>query len=148
MELIFDLAVGTNRPIIELNEIFQGCTALLDTGAIIPVWTKKVELLEALGATLYKKNVEFSGFGGKTIGDLYKIDLQLGKIMYPGLPVVVHEDNKIPGYFIFSATMFNNMIYTIDDIAKKFIVILTDNQVCHNIKVINSNDKITVLVNQ
>lgn len=148
MDLRFDLVVGANRPIIELNEIFKGCTALLDTGAIIPVWTKKDDLLEALGATLDKKNVSFSGFGGKTIGDLYKIDLRLGKIMYPRLPIVVHEDNKIPGYFIFSATMFKGMIYTIDDITKKFIVILTDNQICHNIKVVDSNGKITVLVNQ
>lgn len=41
MDLRFDLVVGANRPIIELNEIFKGCTALLDTGAILPVWTKK-----------------------------------------------------------------------------------------------------------
>lgn len=44
--------------------------------------------------------------------------------------------------------MFKGMIYTIDDITKKFIVILTDNQICHNIKVVDSNGKITVLVNQ
>lgn len=148
MELIFDLAFETNRPIIKLDYIFAGCTALLDTGALIPVWTKEARLLEALGATLDRKNVSFSGFGGETTGDLYKIDLQFGKIVYPGLPIIVHENNDIPGYFIFSATMFRNMIYTIDDISKKFIIILTDNQICHNIKVLDSNGKIVVLVNQ
>lgn len=147
MDLTFDLAVKTNRPIIKLDYIFTGCTALLDTGAIIPVWTKEVRLLKELGAKLYKKDVPFSGFGGQTKGDLYKIDLQLGKIIYPGLPVVVYEDNKIPGYFIFSATMFKNMVYTIDDVTKRFIVLLPDNQVSYNLQVVDSNGKIAVLVN-
>ncbi len=148
MEIIYRLEDKTNRPIIKLDKVFPGCTALLDTGAIIPVWTKDVKLLQKLGAHLEKQNVEFSGFGGKTKGDLYKIDLTLDKIVFPGLPIVMHNDNNIPGYFIFSATMFNNMIYTIDDITKKFIVTLPDNQICHNIRVIDSNGKISVLVNQ
>lgn len=148
MEIIYRLEDRTNRPIIKLDKIFTGCTALLDTGAIIPVWTKDVELLQRLGAHLYKRNVEFAGFGGKTKGDLYKINLVLDKIIFPELPIIVHNSDKIPGYFIFSATMFKNMIYTIDDITKQFIVILPDNQVCQNIKVVDNNGKINVLVNQ
>lgn len=39
-------------------------------------------------------------------------------------------------------------IYTIDDITKQFIVVYPDNQVCQHIKIIDSNGKISVLVNQ
>lgn len=148
MEVIYNLEKGTNRPIIKLDDIFPGCTALLDTGAIIPVWTKDTELLKKLGAVLHAKDVKFSGFGGETKGDLYKMNLKLGNIIYPGLPIVVHNDDEIPGYFIFSATMFKDMIYTIDDIAKKIILIFKDNQVCRNLSVVDTEGKIKVLVNQ
>ncbi|MBO5353955.1 MAG: hypothetical protein J6A77_11735 [Lachnospiraceae bacterium] len=56
MEKIYHLQADANRPIIHLDEIFPGCTALIDTGAIIPVWTKNVELLKVLGARLFRKN--------------------------------------------------------------------------------------------
>ncbi len=148
MEMIYRLEDKANRPIIKLDQLFPGCTALLDTGAIIPVWTKDVKLLQSLGAHFYKQNVEFAGFGGKTKGDLYKITLYLDKIIFPDLPIIVHNNDNIPGYFIFSATMFKNMIYTIDDITKQFIVVYPDNQVCQHIKIIDSNGKISVLVNQ
>lgn len=38
-----------------LDDLFPGCTALIDTGALFPVWTKSRELLEALGAENVKK---------------------------------------------------------------------------------------------
>lgn len=62
MEVTFNLEPNVNRPIIRLDNIFKGCTALLDTGAVFPVWTKSVVLLRQLGAILYKKNLTFSGF--------------------------------------------------------------------------------------
>ena len=148
MENRYSLQLDVNRPIIQLDNLFPGCTALIDTGAVIPVWTKSVELLRALGAKLYKENVPFSGFGGETKGDLYKLDFAFGDFVYPGLPVVVHEDNNIPGFFIFSATMFQNMVYTIDDIRKEFVVKAEDNQVCRNLKISTSNGKTVVLMNQ
>ena len=147
MEMAFDLEVKTNRPIIKLDYLFIGCTALLDTGALIPIWTKEAKLLEALGAKLYEREHEFSGFGGKAIGDMYKLDLKFGNIMYPQMPIIVHNNEKIPGYFLFSATMFRGMIYTIDDITKKFIVISPDNQVCRNLTIIDNNGEEKILVN-
>ena len=147
-EYVFNMQNDADRPIIMLDSIFPGCTALIDTGAIIPVWTKDVELLKELGAQLVKKDVSFSGFGGETKGDLYKLDLQLAELFYPGLPIVVHENNKIPGFFIFSATMFNKMIYTIDDIRKQFEVRIEDNQICRNLSLQMADGRVVVLVNQ
>lgn len=70
MEQIFDLEVSADRPILRLDDLFPGCTALIDTGALFPVWTKSRELLEALGAKIVKRNISFSGFGGDTCGDI------------------------------------------------------------------------------
>lgn len=71
MEQIFNLDASANRPIILLDNIFNGCTALMDTGALFPIWTKDVKLLKALGAELVKKNINFGGFGGNAKGDIY-----------------------------------------------------------------------------
>lgn len=95
MEIVYRLEDKTNRPIIRLNEIFPGCTALLDTGAIIPVWTKDVGLLQRLGARIQKQDIAFSGFVGKTKGDLYKIDLVLDKIIFPGILYLAQQCLKI-----------------------------------------------------
>lgn len=40
MEQRFDLEVSADRPILRLDHLFPGCTALIDTGALFPVWTK------------------------------------------------------------------------------------------------------------
>ena len=49
--------------------------------------------------------------------------------------------DDIPGYFIFSATMFKNTVYTINDIEKKFIIVTQDHQICRN-SIINGEDGI------
>ena len=141
MEQRFDLEVSADRPILRLDYIFPGCTALIDTGALFPVWTKSRELLEALGAKVCKRNVLFSGFGGNVYGDIYTLTLQLGSLTYPEMHIMSCENNDIPGYFIFSATMFKNTVYTINDIEKKFIIVTQDHQICRNI-IINGEDGI------
>lgn len=118
MEQRFDLEVCADRPILRLDHLFPGCTALIDTGALFPVWTKNRELLEAMGAKICKKNVLFSGFGGNVYGDIYTFTLRLGNLIYPEMHIMSCENNAIPGYFIFSATMFKNTVYTINDIEK------------------------------
>lgn len=145
MEQIFNLDASANRPIILLDNIFNGCTALIDTGALFPIWTKDVRLLEALGAELVKKNVNFGGFGGDAEGDIYKITLDLGKFIYPNMHIIACRNDEIPGFFIFSATMFKHAIYTIDDITKKFIVKTIDNQICRNLIIKDTNGKLSVL---
>lgn len=56
-----NLDATQQRPVVVLKNL----TALLDTGAYIPVWTDDEEILVSdLGAKLVKKDVPFSGFGG------------------------------------------------------------------------------------
>jgi len=145
VECIFNLRSDTDRPLIILDDIFIGCTALIDTGALIPVWTKEVDLLQAMGAVLEKKDVEFGGFGGKAKGDLYKLTLKLGCFIYPDMPIVACYDDKIPGFFLFTATMFKKTTYIIDDIRKTFTLTTNDNQVCRNLKVQDSDGHLSVL---
>ena len=37
--------------------------------------------------------------------------LHLGKLIYPQMHIMACENDDIPGYFIFSATMFKNTVY-------------------------------------
>lgn len=145
MENIFWLDRNAQRPIMRLDNIFPGCSALLDTGALFPVWTKSSDLLEEIGAEFVKSDVLFGGFGGNAVGDLYKITLKLGNIIYPNMHIIACENNNIPGYFIFSATMFKDMVYTIDDCNKKLIINTLDNQICRNLLIQDSDGKLHVL---
>ncbi len=144
MEEILDLSPDVQRPLIKLNDIFKGCTALIDTGALIPIWTKDVSVLEDLGAELVRKNVEFGGFGGIAKGDFYRLDFKLGRFMYPGMPIVASQNEDIPGFFLLSATMFTNMDYSIKNSSKKFMLSTSSNQVCYNLKVEFDGDYIVL----
>ena len=44
MKVAIPLDKNVKRPVICLDEMFPGCTALIDTGALIPVWTKDVKV--------------------------------------------------------------------------------------------------------
>ncbi len=57
-----------SRPIVELKN-WNNIYALLDTGAIYPIWTADERILIRFGATLKEKGVSFGGFGGKTSGN-------------------------------------------------------------------------------
>jgi hypothetical protein len=140
--------VEADRPIVRLDNIFKGCTALIDTGALFPVWTKEEELLKALGANLVKKSLSFSGFGGSTKGNLYTISIKVGELIYPNMHIIACKNEAIPGFFIFSSTMFKGTIYTVDDINKKFVIETADNQVCRNISIKDNNGKLYVLYGQ
>ena len=99
-------------------EWFSGCRALIDTGALFPVWTKSESLLVKLGGKLERNNISFSGFGGKTDGQLYRVNFNLNGLQYIDMPVVVKPMNDLNCHIILSAIMFENMIYTIDTINK------------------------------
>lgn len=135
--MIIPLDNKAERPILLLDEIFEGCTALLDTGALIPMWTKSPEAFTTLypDAKIKQKKARFSGFGGETVGQLYQIDFQLRDLFYPQMHIMVCQDDNIPGYFLFSATMFSKMNYTIDNLSYELKICPHDNQKCFNLVV-------------
>ena len=76
MILKYPLDPDASRPLIQLDSIFRNCTALIDTGALIPVWTKQSAVLTRLGAKLEREAVTFGGFGGAATGDLFRMDFR------------------------------------------------------------------------
>lgn len=133
--MVFNLDNTVERPLLYLNEIFDGCTGLLDTGALIPMWTKSLDLFLKVFplATLVRKDSIFSGFGGSAYGDLYRIDFQLGEMIFPNMPIVVYPDENIPGFLLLSATMFSKTDYAIKNSSNTLSIELLDNQRCFNL---------------
>ena len=82
------------RPIIYLSN-WHGLNALLDTGALFPVWTASETVLLSLGGVLQQKDVVFGGFGGKTQGNLYQLDqVTIGKLIFQKMAIISCNDLK------------------------------------------------------
>lgn len=123
--------------------------ALLDTGALFPVWTADEEiLLSQFKAKLYKKNVEFGGFGGKALGDLYIIPiLEIGQLIFNNIPIIVSKDlGDVTYSLIISATMFEGLIYEINTVHNYFKITIPDNESnIRNLKIIDNNGRMHIL---
>ena len=102
------------RPVVKLPR-FYGFNALLDTGAVFPVWLEDEQLLKKVGATLLREDVYFGGFEGRVHGHLYQLPhFQLGELIYPRMHIIVGKSSVIFP-LILPATMFSHLIYEIDD---------------------------------
>ena len=71
-QFTLNMNIKYQRPIVELKT-WHNFEALLDTGAFFPVWTADETILEMLGGTFLRKDITFGGFGGRTKGNLYKL---------------------------------------------------------------------------
>lgn len=119
------LRKGYDKPIIQFENFF-GISALLDTGADFPVWIDDEKKLKEIGGVLVGSNIPFGGFGGRTTGNLYRINyFQLGDLIFPRMPIVAKKLD-IPCQMILSAPMFNGLIYEIDNVNYKLNVTIPD----------------------
>lgn len=143
MQITIHLDEKSKRPTAKL-QWFKNCHAMIDTGALFPVWTAPNFQLLALGAKLHEKNVPFSGFGGLTKGDLYKVDFKLGELIYKDMPIVVKKMENLNCHMILSATMFEKMIYTIDTINHFFSIDTCDNQPIRHLDITKNSKQISV----
>lgn len=138
---------GFQRPMIYLNN-WHGLNALLDTGALFPVWTAPENILEELGGTILQRNVIFGGFGGKAQGNLYRLSqITIGKLIFPDMAVIACNGLKdVPYHILLSATMFQHLRYEIDDENHQFNVTVPDGESCiRNLKIQDRNGKLHVL---
>ena len=143
---VLQLDKNDQRPVV-YTEQFHGCTALLDTGALFPVWTASEDALKELGGKLVKDDISFTGFGGSVNAKLYELTVSLEKIIYPNMHLIYCEDDNIPGYLLISATMFNGMLYTIDTENHVVRIDTRSNQVAYNLKIEDKDGKLHVLLN-
>ena len=127
----------------------NGLTALLDTGAYIPVWTDEEDILMTdLGAKLVRENVPLSGFGGYTYGNLYQVSIDIGGILYPNMHIIANNDIDATFNMILSATMFQGLIYQIDTVNHMLNIDIPDTESnIRNLRVESKDGKQFVLCN-
>lgn len=137
------------RPIVELKT-WYGFEALLDTGAFFPIWTAGEKILTKIGGTLEKRNVKFRGFGGETVGNLYRLNtFIIGDLIFTNMSIIACADlNEVPFQLILSATMFDNLIYEIDCKNHNLnVTIPSDESAVRNLKIKDSEGRLYVLCN-
>lgn len=136
-----------NRP--AFNIFNNKLTALLDTGALFPIWTDDEELLVTmLNAEFKMKNVTFGGFGGETTGNLYVIpSIQIGELNFVNLHIIACNDmGTVPYHMILSATMLEGLIYEINTVKNIFKVSVPIGEKNNrHLKIYDNNGKLHVL---
>ena len=117
-----ELIKKCERPLTNLH----GLTALIDTGAIIPVFSmSEDDLKEYFNAHLKRSDIYIGGIGGRCDGDVYVVkNFQIGEMIFENMDVFVPKDitpfEKKP--IMLSATLFFGTKYEIDTINSKFTV--------------------------
>ena len=133
------------RPIIRIPE-FHNLDAMLDTGALFPVWCASEEKLQRLGGEKISDFAPFGGFGGMTMGQMYRLPLfQMGGLMYPHMSLICHAGFSLVTPLILPATIFNNLIYEIDN--KQHCLNITvpdDESVSRNLTIKGENGRLHV----
>ncbi len=134
------------RPVVVLK---NGLTALFDTGAYIPVWTDDEDILVSfLGAEFIRNDVQLSGFGGIAYGNLYKVSIDVGGILYPNMHIIANNDIDASFNFILSVTMFNGLIYQIDTVNHVLNIDVPDSEsIVRNLRVESRDGRQFVLCN-
>lgn len=122
-----ELDISYERPVVTLRK-FHNLDALVDTGARFPVWVVSEKRLKSIGALKVRECIEFGGFGGKAKGTIYQIPLfQFGDLMYPYMNIIACE-LTLPVPLILPATMFNNLIYEINNKTHRLNITVPDNE--------------------
>lgn len=146
-QIVLKLYNEFQRPMFNIHD--DKLIALMDTGALYPVWTKSEEMLvKLLNAKHIKGNIPISGFGGIAYENMYEIPiLKVGTLIYPSIHIVAATNlRNTPFHIILSATMFSRLSYEIDNIHSKFKITILDNEsTVRNYKLIDSKGNIHIM---
>ncbi|MBR3622050.1 MAG: hypothetical protein IKN43_01710 [Selenomonadaceae bacterium] len=134
------------RPVIHLPD-FYNLDALFDTGSVFPVWCAGEDKLKQIGGEKISDFAPFGGFGGMTAGKLYRLPIfTMGGLTYPYMNIILHEDFPFITPLILPATMFNNLIYEINNKTHRITVTVPDDESpVRNLVIKHSNGKLQVL---
>lgn len=134
------------RPVVLLKNTL---TALLDTGAYIPIWTDEEDILVSiLGGKLIKKYLPFTGFGGTAYGNLYQVTLEVGDLVFPNMHIIANSELNTSYNMILSATMFDGLIYEIDTKTHRLNVSVPDEEgFIRNLRITDSSGSVHILSN-
>lgn len=133
------------RPVIHLAN-WHKVNALIDTGALFPVWTEDEKLLELYGGVCVKTDVPLSGLGGQVFGNLYVVpNVIIGELIFANMHIIAYKV-KQPGHILLPATIFQNLIYEIDSKNHRFNVSIPDDESnIRNLVLKEENGKVHVL---
>ena len=120
------LLADYRRPIVELD----GIRTLIDTGAIIPVFSMPGRVVEKmLGGEKILSHKAFGGFGGSCYGDVYALkNFCFGKLVFRRFEVFVPEDNLLTFPYLLPATAFWGLVYAFDTKAAQMVVTVPDDE--------------------
>lgn len=132
------------RPVIYLSEL--NLDAMLDTGSIFPVWCTKEAILRELGGEKIDDAFPFGGFGGMTTGKLYSLPVfRLGNLVYPHMKIIACEYPSMTWPLILPATMFNHLIYEINNKTHRLnITVPDDESISRNLTIKDENGHLRV----
>ena len=75
-----------------------------------------------------------------------QMTLKLGDLIYPNMIIISNDDLEVPFNMILSATMFQNLIYEIDDRNHRLNITIPDEESkVRNLRIVNLDGKIHVL---
>ncbi|MBR1741648.1 MAG: hypothetical protein IJ733_07205 [Lachnospiraceae bacterium] len=143
-QMTVDLDEKQQRPVVILD---NGLAALLDTGAYFPVWTDEEDILtSSLNGKLIREHMPITGFGGTAYGNVYQATFRIGELIFPEMHIIANSDLDTSYNLILSATMFQQLIYEIDDAHHRLNITIPDDQSnVRNLKIEDRNGKIHVL---
>ena len=134
MRISYRFAKNLSRPIIGLDHVFSGCRALIDTGALFPVWTASEESFIALGALRDKAlpTGYVGGLSGESEGSIYRYTLNMNGIYYINMPFIAIQMKRNKFHMILPATMFFGMDVDVDFAEHQLVIETNSNQVSYN----------------
>ena len=135
-----------DRPVMPLPDWYN-FNAMLDTGALFPVWIDDEELLIKTGAVSVKEKVVFGGIGGKAYGKLYQIPyFKFGDLVYPNMHIICYPMENRTCHMLLSSTMFYGLRCEIDYENHKLNVTIPDGQqITRNLVIRDSGGKLHVV---
>jgi hypothetical protein len=80
-----------------------------------------------------------NGVSGKTAGELYRVNFDFGSIHFKDLPIVHKEIQVADAYMILPATLFEDMIYEINNVEHTFKVKVDNAGYYRQFKIRNDN---------
>ena len=134
---VIELLRISNRPAINIQSISSiEINALIDTGAVIGITYLSSEFLrEKFNGIFEKESISFSGFGGSTTGELWRVTFKIGNIIYPDFPVIRVDSDDYVFDFIIPATAFSKFRVVMDNLKGELELSNKSNQVCYNVEV-------------
>ncbi|MBQ9503922.1 MAG: hypothetical protein IJU93_02835 [Lachnospiraceae bacterium] len=125
----FKTSKSNTRPVIR---IYENLSAVIDTGADIPVCSDANVLIERLGAneiSIPGKVIETVGISGSVRGRIFRVKgFELGPLIYPELNFFVPDDPTMSSTFLLSASMFNGLICEVNFKDHYFRITLLDDE--------------------